>query len=300
MLNIRERERERLSRLLNAWLEPSLDMLLAQIDAYQAAGAAPAALNTLSAMASRALADLRDMVADLTPGDLHDLGLVPALESLALRIESRYGLTVTLDVAVAPAPLPPHLPPALYRIAQQALHNAGQHAGAGRVGISLHHSTQSVRLIIADDGNGFHPPEPLNALAVESKYGLAEMLEWATASGGEVTVSSVPGVGTQVRAVLPWALPGRARTPEPGKNAGTGDDDAEFPRELETLTPREQAVLAGVVEGLTNKQIAVRLGISDRTAQFHLSNVLNKLGVASRTEAAVLALQKGLDVKRDA
>ena len=45
---------------------------------------------------------------------------------------------------------------------------------------------------------------------------------------------------------------------------------------------------------LTNKQIAARLGISDRTVQFHLGNVLGKLGVASRTEAAVLALQRGL------
>ncbi|MBN2004640.1 MAG: hypothetical protein JXA21_14890 [Anaerolineae bacterium] len=291
-LNARERERERLARLLNAWLEPSLNMLLAQIGAYQNAGAAPATLNTLSEMASRALADLRDITDDLSPGDLHDLGLVPAIESLALRIESRYGLAVTLDVAGAPAPLSPHLSPALYRVAQQALHNAGQHAGAGRVGISLNHSTQNVRLTIADDGNGFHPPEPLNALAVEGKYGLAEMVEWTTATGGEIAVSSVPGVGTQVLVVLPRVLP------EPGALARPGQDDAEFPRELEALTPREQAVLAGVTAGLTNKQIAVQLGISDRTVQFHLGNVLNKLGVASRTEAAVLALQRGLTLER--
>ena len=49
-----------------------------------------------------------------------------------------------------------------------------------------------------------------------------------------------------------------------------------------------------MTEGLTNKQIAARLGISDRTVQFHLGNVLSKLGVASRTEAAVLALEQGL------
>ncbi len=291
-LNLREQERARLARLLNAWLEPSLALLAEQIDAYQNAGATATALNTLSDMAGRALADLRDVVADLAPGDLHDLGLGPALESLALRIESRYGLAVTLDVAAAPEPLSPHLPPALYRIAQQALHNAGQHANAGRVGISLRHNAQNVQLIVADDGKGFRPPEPLEALAAEGKHGLSEMVEWATASGGEVTVSSVPGVGTQVRAVLPWAMPA------PGKDAGLGEDNAGFLGELETLTSREQAVLAGVVEGLTNKQIAMRLGISDRTVQFHLSNVLNKLGVASRTEAAVLALQRGLTLER--
>ena len=63
---------------------------------------------------------------------------------------------------------------------------------------------------------------------------------------------------------------------------------------IEPLTPREQEVLAGVAQGWTNKQIAARLGISDRTVQFHLGNVLGKLGVASRTEAAVLALERGL------
>ncbi|MDY7077057.1 MAG: helix-turn-helix transcriptional regulator [Chloroflexota bacterium] len=63
---------------------------------------------------------------------------------------------------------------------------------------------------------------------------------------------------------------------------------------VEPLTPREREVLSGVAAGLTNKQIDARLGISDRTVQFHLGNVLGKLGVASRTEAAVLALQRGL------
>ena len=52
----------------------------------------------LVAMSARALADLHDLVAGLNPTALHDLGLVPALETLALRIKRRYGLAVTLDL----------------------------------------------------------------------------------------------------------------------------------------------------------------------------------------------------------
>ena len=59
------------------------------------------------------------------------------------------------------------------------------------------------------------------------------------------------------------------------------------------FTPREREVLTLVAQGLTNKEIAYRLGISDRTVQFHLNAVFNKTATSSRTEAAVLALQQG-------
>jgi NarL family two-component system response regulator LiaR len=60
------------------------------------------------------------------------------------------------------------------------------------------------------------------------------------------------------------------------------------------LTPREREVLALLVEGLTNKEIAARLTVSAGTAKLHVSNILSKLGVSNRTEAATLALQHDL------
>jgi two-component system, NarL family, response regulator LiaR len=60
------------------------------------------------------------------------------------------------------------------------------------------------------------------------------------------------------------------------------------------LTPREREVLALMVEGLNNPDIAERLVMSRSTVKFHVSNILSKLGVASRTEAVSLALQKNL------
>jgi serine/threonine protein kinase/DNA-binding CsgD family transcriptional regulator len=58
------------------------------------------------------------------------------------------------------------------------------------------------------------------------------------------------------------------------------------------FTPREQQVLELVALGLTNKEVAYRLGISERTVQFHLNSVFNKIDANSRTEAVALALQK--------
>ncbi len=60
------------------------------------------------------------------------------------------------------------------------------------------------------------------------------------------------------------------------------------------LTPRELEVLGRVAAGRTNRQIAEELYISESTAGVHVSNILGKLGVASRTEAANVALTQGL------
>jgi DNA-binding NarL/FixJ family response regulator len=65
---------------------------------------------------------------------------------------------------------------------------------------------------------------------------------------------------------------------------------------MEPLTPREREVLGLLAEGLGNKQIAARLGISDHTAKFHVNAILGKLGAESRAEAIVLAARAGLVV----
>lgn len=62
----------------------------------------------------------------------------------------------------------------------------------------------------------------------------------------------------------------------------------------EALTPREFQVLHLLSEGLSNKQIAKRLEVSEHTAKFHVATILSKLGVESRTEAVVRAAQLGL------
>ena len=61
----------------------------------------------------------------------------------------------------------------------------------------------------------------------------------------------------------------------------------------EPLTPREREVLAEVAEGRANKEIAVRLGISEKTDKAHVTRVLEKLGVQSRTQAALVAVRSG-------
>jgi two-component system, NarL family, response regulator YdfI len=63
---------------------------------------------------------------------------------------------------------------------------------------------------------------------------------------------------------------------------------------VEELTPREIEVLRMMAEGLGNKEIAVRLGISDHTVKFHISSILAKIGASTRTEAVTLGIRRGL------
>jgi len=85
-------------------------------------------------------------------------------------------------------------------------------------------------------------------------------------------------------ALAPSLMPSTPRAAEPGKRKGGIGD----------LTDRERQVVALLAEGLSNKLIADRLGISDHTAKFHVNGVMAKLGASTRTEAVVEAVRRGL------
>ena len=114
-----------------------------------------------------------------------------------------------------------------------------------------------------------------------------------------------------VRAIIPRESPGEEiltaiRTAVSGLvllEAGTAQELAKYApsgnsedalEHLEELSPREVEVLRWMAEGLGNKEIATRLGISDHTVKFHISSILAKLGVGSRTEAVTQGIRMGL------
>ena len=71
-------------------------------------------------------------------------------------------------------------------------------------------------------------------------------------------------------------------------------DDADTDAPIEPLTPRETEVLVLLADGLSNKAIAARLGVSDQTVKFHVASICGKLAAGNRTEAVRRALRRGL------
>ncbi|MDQ3457848.1 MAG: GAF domain-containing sensor histidine kinase [Deinococcota bacterium] len=148
------------------------------------------ALASTAELIASAQAELRALVEVLRPAELSG-GLLPALERLAKRGAGTARVRLELeDVAVSEAQAE-----ALYRIAQEALHNALRHGGAGEVRLRLERRNGLV-LTVEDDGSGF-------TADASAGLGLMSMRARAEAQGGELSVASRPEGGATVRAWLP-------------------------------------------------------------------------------------------------
>lgn len=136
-----------------------------------------------------------------------------------------------------------------------------------------------------------------------ARYRLAEALLAARAPRpeAEAVLSEAFATATRLSAspLIGWieALARRARaaiTPITEATVATPEAEGSAPDDL-GLTSREREVLALVADGYTNRRIAETLFISESTAGVHVSNILGKMGVATRTEAAAIAARLGLD-----
>jgi signal transduction histidine kinase len=164
---------------------------------------------------------LRTLITELRPAALDELGLQPALESLADRVAAVEGVVVSTDVALEDATgeagrLPPELETALYRLVQEALTNVVKHARAERVEVTVRARDGRVELTVRDDGRGFDPEAP------RAGFGLLGMQERVVLAGGSLELTSVPGGGTTVHATLRADSPDAAsRYAPPGSGAAT-------------------------------------------------------------------------------
>ena len=258
-----EQERRRLAALLSSRIVDPLNLLLSQASIYeQMPGIQPMtrmAVSVLSSLAHQALQQVRDLEAYLHPTVLESLGLEPALEALASSVTRAHGLQIALDLQRMPERLAPQVELALFRTAQDALERAVRHGRASQATICLRREKERLHFGLSDDGHD--PPS-------EWEQGLASARQWIKRLGG--TFEATIGPRGHLQLTICFVV--------------------EPPAEM---TPREMEVIQWLVEGLSNKEIASRLSISPRTVNFHLDNIYSKLGVSSRTEAAIYALRHG-------
>jgi signal transduction histidine kinase len=149
--------------------------------------------------AADGLADTRRFIRELTPPSL-DQGLGAALRRLAEQQWTRDGLTV--EVGVPEVSLPMDVQTALLRIAQGAVANVVQHAGAAAVRLSLAVDGREARLTVADDGVGFEPVTARDRASSTDSFGLRAMEDRVGQFGGRLDITSAPGSGTTLVAVL--------------------------------------------------------------------------------------------------
>jgi signal transduction histidine kinase len=165
---------------------------------------AAAEMESVAALAGDAQAELRAVIDGLAPPEISEGGLAGSLRRYALLAGKAHGVRVRFDADDLP-PLGADREAALYRIAQEALHNALRHSGAAEVTVSVCAAARKVILEVSDRGKGFVPE-----LAAGGR-GLPSLRERAAGAGASLVVRSAPGQGTTVRLVMPVDRGGKGR-----------------------------------------------------------------------------------------
>ena len=152
-------------------------------------------------LADAAMAEMRSLIFELRPESLAQEGLVGAIEKQAAALEARHGLQVRVAMTTEPE-LPLPMKEALYRVAQEAMHNAAKHARARTLQVVLEVRGEELGLLVVDDGRGFNPKGDF-----PGHLGLQSMRERAAAVGGTLEIDSAPSLGTRLHARVPLRQP---------------------------------------------------------------------------------------------
>lgn len=208
VVSAQEEERKRLARELHDQTGQSLlglAMGLRSVETLMETQPALAEqrLQELERLSACAVDDLRQMIADLRPAQLDDLGLVPALRDMANNVAARSKMQVEMNTFGPRRRLRVQVETILYRLAQEALNNAARHSRATRVTMNLDFSGQAVALEIRDNGVGFLPELVLKPQSPRRAWGLLGMQERVALVGGTLEIDSTPGTGTRLRAHIP-------------------------------------------------------------------------------------------------
>jgi len=162
-------------------------------------------LTQLQSLTSDSIRELQRIISDLRPAHLDDLGLSATLRWYASRVHELTSLHVRVDIEGDEPALDDAVKITIFRIMQEALNNVIKHAQATTVNVKIHYLQKEVRIHVFDNGVGFEMKAVQNRIGRVS-LGLAGMEERAALLGGGVTVSSRPGYGTEVEAVVPLHL----------------------------------------------------------------------------------------------
>ncbi|HTH51023.1 MAG TPA: sensor histidine kinase, partial [Pyrinomonadaceae bacterium] len=210
IVEAQEGERNRIARGLHDKLGQQMTALRLRVEAIAEECSADEKLRDAIGLVRTSAVELdRDLGFlswELKPTELEDLGLQNALSSFVREWSQRHGIEADFQASLNDAKdlrLQPEAETNLYRITQEALNNALQHAHATRVSVLLQRRKDDLVLIVEDDGSGFEPASISSTPA--SGIGLAGMKERAALLGGSLDLDTTPGQGTSIIVRIPGA-----------------------------------------------------------------------------------------------
>jgi len=163
----------------------------------------PGELEELRKIVAESVREVRQIIFNLRPTSLDDLGLVASLENLIKRIEREQAMEIELIVNERDRRVPPILETVAYRIVQEALNNVKKHSKAKKAWIELYFEPVKLSIKIVDNGLGFKWSEISQKFKDGESFGLFSMKERAQLVGGSVDISSNENKGTTVSVQIP-------------------------------------------------------------------------------------------------
>ena len=216
IIQAQEQERHRMARELHDGPAIDLEDIIMQLDSN-------ANLSDLKTQLNDCLNEVRQIMFNLRPLALENLGLTAAVKQLVANLGERGILNGTYSVDGKEIKLPKYIETAAFRIIQESLNNVALHSGVKEVKVRLLYSPSALSILIADEGKGFDPDENLkrqekilNKIDLRSTehykvneiancyYGVLSMQERAKIIGAELKIISAPGKGTKVHCKIPY------------------------------------------------------------------------------------------------
>ncbi|MCS7251318.1 MAG: histidine kinase [Anaerolineae bacterium] len=208
LFEAQEQERQRLVRQLHDGPAQALTNLVLQAEICERLFQRDPerAKQELAAMKSAVVETfqrMREFLFDIRPMSLDDLGLVPTLRRYVETLREKVKFSIELQVSGEEHRLAAYQEAALFRIVQELLTNVRLHAQAAQATVRLVFQPHGVRLEVEDNGVGFDVEEALANAPRRKTIGLISIRQWVEMLGGQLSIVSAPGKGTQVAVFLP-------------------------------------------------------------------------------------------------
>ena len=203
LLRAQEEERKHISRELHDETGQALMVIrlyLGMLEAAVRSRTPRAKIRETVEIVDRTIDGIRRIIGKLSPLVLQELGLVAAIRKESKDLAKNCGVKTRVLVGDDVGRLAPETEMALYRVAQEALHNVAKHAQAHTASVQLSRQGDQVRLVIEDDGVGL-PAKSSNSRG--HSFGLAGIKERVHSMGGNVRLHSARGKGTRLEIVVP-------------------------------------------------------------------------------------------------
>lgn len=240
IIKAQEDERYRVSReihdgpaqdVANLLFQASICERLVTVDPEEAR----AGIQELRRQLRGCLGDIRQIIFDMRPMSLDDLGLVAAVRQLAARLEERQTLKVDVSVEGSEISLPSHVNTGIFRIIQEALNNVDRHSGKKEAQVRMLFTGTAVSVLIEDQGSGFDleaVEEQMKASEGRGSFGIIGMRERADIIGAQLSIASTPGRGSRVHLRLPIKAEEEGNySPEKAREAKANREKAEAVKE---------------------------------------------------------------------